>query len=55
MTFLKNVVELKATGGGFVRWEPKYLTLRSVSSLNNPSNSEMNSHENMKLTCRKSS
>jgi hypothetical protein len=29
----------------------KYLTLRSVSSLNNPQNSEMKFCENMKLTC----
>jgi hypothetical protein len=28
-----------------------YLTLRSVSSLNNPHNSEMKICENMKLTC----
>jgi hypothetical protein len=32
-----------------------YLTLRSVSSLNNPQNSEMKICENMKLTCSKSS
>jgi hypothetical protein len=29
----------------------KYLTLKSVSSLNNPQNSEMKFCENMKLTC----
>jgi hypothetical protein len=28
-----------------------YLTLRLVSSLNNPQNSEMNFYENMKSTC----
>jgi hypothetical protein len=33
----------------------KYLTLRSVLSLNNPQNSEMIFCENMKLTCWKSS
>ncbi len=32
-----------------------YLTLRSVSSLNNPQNSEMKFCENIKLTCWKSS
>jgi hypothetical protein len=32
-----------------------YLTLRSVSSLNNPQNTEMKLCENMKLTCWKSS
>ncbi len=32
-----------------------YLTLRSVSSLNNPQNNELNFCENMKLTCWKSS
>jgi hypothetical protein len=29
----------------------QYLTLRSVSSLNNPQNSEMKFCENIKLTC----
>jgi hypothetical protein len=33
----------------------QYLTLRSVSALNNTQNSEMNFCENMKLTCWKSS
>ncbi len=34
---------------------PEYLTLRSVSSLNNPKNGEMKFSENMKLACWKSS
>jgi len=32
-----------------------YLTLRSISSFNNPRNSEMKFYENMKLTCLKPS
>jgi len=47
----QHKVHLPIVAHGYLHKKMIYLTLRSVSSLNNPQNSEMKFCENMKLTC----
>jgi len=57
MNFGKNFFEISFSrpSPSWINFCSQYLTLRSVSSLNNPQNSEMKICENIKLTCWKSS